>query len=140
MPIEQLEFLETNGVGFRKQLLARSSTAVMVLVWSEWRRKDKCRLMQGVIEDFAKDPNYLDCVTFWLLNADEYGIACQEISVTDTPCLLIFKDGKEVTRFRDATSEEAIRHQLEVILDRARNYMRMGSSPEAVPQSPFFPG
>lgn len=136
MLIEELDFSETNGVGFRDQL-SRFSTTIMIMVWSGWRCREKCQLMRKIVEGLSKDPNYLNCITFWLLNADENGIACQEISVIDTPCLLIFQNGKETARFREATSKEAIEHQLEIILDRARNHMTMGAGSEAEPQSPF---
>ncbi len=137
MALQELDFSQTGNQRFR-DWLSRLSIVVVIFVWSDWRRKEKCQLMRQAIEGLSGNPNYLNCVMFLSFSADKNGGPCLELSVMNTPCLLIFKNGKEVARFHDVTSKEAIGYQLEVMLDRARNHMRGRiASAAVVDSSPF---
>lgn len=120
MALEELDTEMTGDLGLRTWLSSRSSL-VVIFAWSDWRRKSDCENMLEVIKALSSKPEYSRSVLFYRLNADENGQACRDLSITDAPCVVVFKNGREVIRFSRASSGDAISHHLDTLLDPARN-------------------
>ena len=110
------------GRGSLRTWLSQVSIPVVILAWSDWRRKADCEEMMKVIEDLASDPKYSNAVLFYWFNPDEDGPAFGDLSINDTPCAVIFKNGQEVAKFTSASSKDAITYQLSILLDPTRGH------------------
>lgn len=92
--------------------LSRISIPVTLLFLSDWLNKDKCEQMRRLLEQATKDKEFQGKIKFLLVNADEQGSICRELSVAEFPVLIIFKKGKEQARFKCPTSKPAIYYHL----------------------------
>ncbi len=92
---------------FSKEVGQHKGTA-LVDFWAVWC--GPCRMMGPVYEKAAeKYPS----MKFCKINTDENQAAAQEYGITGIPCVIVFKDGKEVDRIIGylpaAQFEEAIK-------------------------------
>ncbi|MDR2009738.1 MAG: thioredoxin [Bacteroidales bacterium] len=77
-----------------------SKGLVFVDFYADWCRP--CRMMQPVLEEFAKE--YSSKIVVAKLNTDQNKNLSQKYQITGIPCMILFKDGKEIKRvvgFRD---------------------------------------
>ena len=87
----------------------QSKLPVMVDFWAEWC--GPCRAIAPVLEELSED--YDGKANIVKINVDENGKLASDYQVHGIPCLVIFKDGKEVERVTGAGSKEVYAEKLE---------------------------
>ena len=87
----------------------QSKLPVMVDFWAEWC--GPCRAIAPVLEELSND--YDGKAHIVKVNVDENGKLAADYQVHGIPCLVIFKDGKEVERVVVAGSKEVYAEKLE---------------------------
>ena len=127
MPLQQLDFQRSGGRTL-KGWLAPVSLPIVILAWSDWRRKADCEEMMRTIEALSKDPKYSKHVIFYWFNPDDDGDSCNELSIHDTPCVVLYKSGQEVAKFTTASSKSGIMHQLDILLDPSKRHLTRASA------------
>ncbi|NLW25533.1 MAG: thioredoxin [Clostridia bacterium] len=85
-----LTFDTTN---FQEEVL-QANEPVLVDFWAAWC--GPCRMIAPVVEELAED--FAGKAKVGKLNVDEHGSIAQKYGVMSIPTLILFKDGKEVTR------------------------------------------
>ena len=80
----------------------QSKLPVMVDFWAEWC--GPCRAIAPVLEELSDDFDGKAHIV--KVNVDENGKLAGDYEVHGIPCLVIFKDGKEVERVVGAGSKE----------------------------------
>lgn len=77
---------------------------VFVDFWAAWC--GPCRRIAPILEEVAKD--YKDSVKIGKLNVDNYKKFAIEQGVEVLPTIIIYKDGKEVTRVKGVVSKDKL--------------------------------
>ncbi len=85
---------------------------IVVDIWAPWCAP--CRMITPALERLAA--SHKGSVDVWKINADDEPQLTRELGVLGIPTLIVFRDGKEVTRQIGAAPEA----QLGVLFDRAR--------------------
>lgn len=76
--------------------------------WAEWC--GPCRVLAPAFEAVSGE---LKKIQFAKVNVDEERELAQEHGVMSIPCLVVFKDGKEVDRLVGNMSKDALKQKLE---------------------------
>ncbi|MDD5593324.1 MAG: thioredoxin [Candidatus Margulisbacteria bacterium] len=91
---------EITDADFKTEVLDEKKV-VFVDFWAPWC--GPCRMMAPVVEKVSeKYPS----VKFCKIDTQENMIKASELSVTGIPCIIVFKDGKEVDRLVGFRSED----------------------------------
>lgn len=90
---------------FEKQVL-KSKTPVFVDFYADWC--GPCKALAPIFETVSKEQKK---VKFAKLNVDENRELAQKYDVMGIPCIIIFKDGKEVERLTGMQSYEALKEK-----------------------------
>jgi thioredoxin 1 len=96
--ISECEFHETINNG---------SGTVVVDFFAEWCMP--CLMIAPVIEELACK---LSNVKFARVNVDENQTLSNKFSINSIPCLIVFKEGKEVERILGALPEEVLEEKI----------------------------
>ena len=94
-----------------KDIIHNSHKLVIVDFFAEWCFP--CLMISPIIEDLAKQ---MKEVKFTKINVDDNQELSHKYNVSHLPCLIIFKDGKEVDRIIGA-------QQLELIEEKIKNWL-----------------
>lgn len=70
------------------------SGLVLVDFYADWC--GPCKMMKPILEDVATE--YKNKITIATLNTDANPILSQQYNITGIPCLILFKNGKEIKR------------------------------------------
>ena len=85
-----LTFTDAN---FKDEVL-QSNEIVLVDFWAAWC--GPCKMIAPVIDELAND--FAGRAKIGKLNVDDYGRVAQEYGVMSIPTLVLFKEGKEISR------------------------------------------
>ena len=92
-----------------------SKVPVLVDFWAPWC--GPCRLVGPVLEKISSE--YINKLVFSKLNVDDAQEIAAKFDVRGIPCMIIFKDGKEVDRIIGAYGEPQLRSKIDTILAKA---------------------
>lgn len=95
--------LEITRENFEKEVL-NSQKPVLIDFWAPWCMP--CKIIAPAVEKLAEEMK--DKVKVSKANVDENPDVATELSVMNIPTLILFKDGKEVSRIIGVNSKEAI--------------------------------
>lgn len=98
---------EINAKEFEKEVL-ENKEPVVADFWAEWC--GPCRMLGPVFEKVSHE--YKDKVKFVKINVDESNDLAQKYDVMSIPCVIFFKDGKEVDRFVGAVGEQTVKTKI----------------------------
>ena len=100
---------EVNSENYEALILSNTRT-VLADFWAQWC--GPCKMLAPVLEAFAAKHPEMDIVR---VNVDDnYPLAAQ-YRISAIPALLLFKDGKEVTRFVGYMTLEALEAKISQI-------------------------
>lgn len=97
---------ELNSDNFKKEILEQKGVAI-VDFWAEWC--SPCKQLGPVIERLASQYKK---IKFSKVNIDDTGDLSSEFGVMSIPCVIFFRDGKEVERMVGFQGEEALKMKL----------------------------
>ena len=100
--------MEITSEEFR-ELINNSHKLVVIDFYADWCMP--CLMLAPVIEDIAEYDSMKE-VKFAKINIDENPGLAQRHNITSIPCLVIFKDGKEVDRIIGNQIAEAIERKI----------------------------
>lgn len=70
-----------------------------------------CRMLKPILEEIAKEDSSIKIVS---VNIDDNDILAEEYNVSSIPCLVLFKDGKEINRSIGLKSKDEIKEVIGV--------------------------
>ena len=86
----------------RREILVRGSMKqdeklpVLVDFYATWC--GPCQMISPVLDDISKEPEFNDRLKFGKVSTEDHPELAEEHNVQGIPCLIIFKNGKEMTR------------------------------------------
>ena len=107
----RIMMIELNQDNFEKEIL-KSDKLVMVDFWAPWCMP--CKLIAPAVEKLAEEMK--DRVSVLKSNVDENPDIATDLSIMNIPTLVLFKDGKEVSRIIGVNSKEAIEAKINAVL------------------------
>ena len=90
-----------------KEIVGNGHKLVVVDFYAEWCMP--CLMLAPIIDDLAEE---IKEVKFVKINVDENQALASKFSVSSIPCLIIFKEGKEVDRLIGAQDGEVIEEKI----------------------------
>ncbi len=93
---------------FDHEVLQEKGKYVLVDFWAEWC--GPCRMLAPVVEAMSK--KFEKTVKVCKLDTDSNIQTAQTYQITNIPCCIVFKDGKEVARIVGYRSEAAFEAEL----------------------------
>lgn len=106
--------LEVTKETFEKEVL-KSSTPTLVDFWAPWC--GPCRVVAPTLERLSSE--YTNKLKFAKLNVDDNQEIAAKHDVRGIPCMIVFKDGKELDRIIGAYPEPQLRGKIDLILAKA---------------------
>ena len=104
--------LELTDKTFAKTI--KSKTLVIVDFWASWC--GPCRMLAPVFEEVSKDKEFSRKLKFAKISTEEYPDVSGENQVAGIPCLIVFKEGKEVDRIVGFSPAPVLRRKIEAVL------------------------
>ena len=99
---------EVNTADFKKEIL-NSDVPVLVDFWAEWCMP--CRMISPIIDELSQD--YKGKVKVAKVNVDDNTELATDLQILSIPLLILFKDGKEITRITGVNPKEYIAKEIE---------------------------
>ncbi|MAG91869.1 thioredoxin [Candidatus Woesearchaeota archaeon] len=106
--------LEITKDNFEKDVL-NNKLPVLVDFWAPWC--GPCRIVGPVLEKLSSE--FANKLVFAKLNVDENQDTAAKHDVRGIPCMIIFKDGKELDRVVGAFPEPELRKRIDSALAKA---------------------
>ena len=103
--------LEVTQENFKKEVM-ESTKPVLVDFWAPWCMP--CKIIAPSIEKIAQEMSSELKVA--KSNVDESPEIATELSVMNIPTLILFKDGKEISRIIGVNSKEAIENKVRSLI------------------------
>ena len=99
--------IEISGKDFEETINNKEKNAVVVDFYAEWCMP--CLMMAPIIEDLA---DKFENISFAKLNVDENQDIANKMGISSIPCLIVFKEGKEIDRIVGALSQEVLEEKI----------------------------
>ncbi len=103
--------LEITKENFEKEVL-KSDKPVLIDFWAPWCMP--CKIIAPTVEKIAEDLK--GKINVSKSNVDENPDIATELSILNIPTLILFKDGKEVSRMIGVNSKEAIVEKIKSLI------------------------
>lgn len=102
-----MKIVEVNSNNFEEEVL-KSAVPVLVDFNADWC--GPCRMLRPILEELASDRAEYKIVS---INIDEEDELAEKYDVSSIPCLVVFKNGKEVNRSIGLKPKDAITSMME---------------------------
>lgn len=102
--------IELNKDNFKEEILD-SDKIVLVDFWAEWCMP--CKMLAPAYEELSKE---MPLLKFCKFNVDiDQGIA-EEYGIRGIPCIVVFKDGKEIGRIVGSIGKKELENKIKKII------------------------
>ncbi len=102
---------ELSSTDFKKEIVEHKGIA-LVDFWAPWC--EPCKMLAPVIEKLA--PRYSAKIKFAKIDIDENSDIASEYGIMSIPCIVFFRDGKEIERMIGFKGEDALRVKLNTLM------------------------
>ena len=92
--------------------IVKSEKPVLVDFWASWC--GPCRMVSPIIDQIAEE--YADKISVGKVNVDDEGALAAEFAVVSIPTVVLFKDGKEVSKLVGAHSFDDDADMIDAVL------------------------
>lgn len=103
-----MEVIEVTNENFENEVL-KSDKPVLADFNAEWC--GPCQMMRPILDEFAAESDAYKIVSIDIDNEDALA---SEYEISSIPCLVVFKDGKEITRSVGLQSKKKLAKMLGV--------------------------
>lgn len=100
---------EVTDTTFKDKVINQNEKFVLVDFWAEWC--GPCRMLAPVVESISN--KFSDQLDVYKLDTDANAQTAQDYKITGIPCVILFKNGEEVTRLTGYRSEATFETELE---------------------------
>ncbi|HLD10768.1 MAG TPA: thioredoxin [Candidatus Nanoarchaeia archaeon] len=83
--------IDINEINFKEEI--KSKKVVIVDFWAKWCQP--CNALSPILEEIS---NELEEIKFCKIDIDENKKLANEHNIKSIPCMIIFKEGKEINR------------------------------------------
>lgn len=103
---------ELNENNFKEEI--SKDTPIIVDFWAPWC--GPCKMLGPVFEKLSKMPEYSGKARFAKVNVDDNQEIAGTYSIRGIPCLIIFKEGKELDRITGFSGEAGLKAKIDNII------------------------
>lgn len=103
---------EVTDSSFKSEVLDEKSMPVLVDFWAPWC--GPCRMVGPVVEEMEK--KFFGRIKVLKLNTDENSATSMTYQITGIPCIIIFKNGNEVSRLVGYRPADTMEKEINKIL------------------------
>ena len=106
------KLMEVNESIFENEVI-NSDVPVLTDFWAEWCMP--CRMIAPIVEQLSED--YKGKIKFVKVDVDNNTRLATDLQILSIPVLILFKNGKEITRITGANPKEFIKREIENALN-----------------------
>lgn len=106
------KLMDVDSNNFKTEVL-NSDKPVFVDFWAEWCMP--CRMMAPIMDELSAD--YEGKVKFAKIDVDDNPQLATDLQILSIPALILFKDGKELTRMTGVNPKENIKREIDNALE-----------------------
>jgi len=88
-----------------------TKNTTIVDFWAPWCMP--CRMLGPIFEEVSKE---IESITFARLNTEEYPGLAQQHNITGIPCMIVFKDNKEVGRIVGLLPKDQLKQKIQSLI------------------------
>lgn len=88
---------------------------ILVDFYADWC--GPCRMLAPVLDELSKDPDFKEKLEFAKVSTEEYPELAEENGVQGIPCMIFFKNGKEVNRIVGFAPKPVIKAKIQSVID-----------------------
>lgn len=94
--------------------IKEAKKTMLVDFWASWC--GPCKALAPVLEEVSKEAEFSSTLEFAKISTEEFPQVAAENNVSGIPCLILFKDGKEVGRVVGFHPKDALKSKIAELL------------------------